>query len=37
MTGKFLQADPERDEWTVEIDLFGVGTKVTFQRNEIEM
>ena len=33
--GKFLYADA--DEWTVEIELFGAGTKVTFQREELQM
>ena len=37
MTGKFLYADAGQDEWTVELELFGVETKVTFQREEIEM
>ncbi len=35
--GKFLYADPDADEWTVEIELFGAGTKVTFQREELQM
>ena len=35
--GAFLYADPDRDEWTVEIELFGNGTKVMFQRKEIQM
>lgn len=35
--GTFLYADPDRDEWTVEIELFGNGTKVMFQRKEIQM
>lgn len=37
MNGRFLYADPDRDEWTVEIELFGTGTKVMFQRDEIQM
>ena len=37
MTGKFLYADAGQDEWTVELELFGVETKVTFQREEIKM
>lgn len=35
--GRFLCADPTRDEWTVEIELFGAETKVTFRREELEM
>lgn len=35
--GIFLYANAEQDEWTVEIDLFGVGTKVMFRRGEIRM
>ena len=35
--GTFLYANAEQDEWTVEIDLFGVGTKVMFRRGEIRM
>lgn len=37
MTGKFLYADVERDEWTVELELFGVETRVVFRREEIRM
>jgi transcriptional antiterminator NusG len=37
MMGKFLGGDPERDEWTAELELFGVGTKVIFRRDEIQM
>ncbi len=37
MTGKLLCADPERDEWTIELELFGVETKVTCPREEIEV
>lgn len=37
MTGKFLYADPDRDEWTVELELFGALTKVVFKREEIQM
>lgn len=37
MYGTFLYADVKHDEWTVEIDLFDVKTKVIFQRNEIKM
>lgn len=35
MTGKLLSTDPEKDEWTVEINLFGTGTEVVFRREEI--
>lgn len=35
--GKFLYADPDADKWTVEIELFGAETKVTFQRDELQM
>ena len=37
MTGKLLRADPERDEWTIELEIFGVETKVTCSREEIEV
>ena len=37
MTGNLLAADPERDEWTIELELFGVATKVTCSREEIEV
>lgn len=37
MTGKFLYADVGQDEWTVELELFGVETKVSFRREEIKM
>ena len=37
MTGKFLYADPDKDEWTVEIELFGALNKVVFKREEIQM
>ncbi len=36
MTGKLLHADESRDEWTVEIELFGAGAEVVFRREEIE-
>ena len=35
--GKFLRADVDEDEWTVEIDLFGSRTEVMFRREEIEI
>lgn len=35
MTGKLLSTDPEKDEWTVEINLFGTGTEVVFRKEEI--
>lgn len=34
--GKFLHADPDADEWTVELELFGVEVKVVFQREELQ-
>ena len=37
MTGKFLYADPDEDEWTVELELFGVLNKVIFKKEEIRM
>lgn len=37
MTGKFLYADVGQNEWTVLLELFGVETKVSFQREEIKM
>lgn len=37
MTGRFLYADPDKDEWTVEIELFGALNKVIFKREEIQM
>lgn len=37
MTGKFLYADPDKDEWTVELELFGVLNKVIFKKEEIRM
>ena len=37
MTGHFLYADTDRDEWTVELKLFDNMTKVMFQRDEIKM
>lgn len=37
LKGRFLYADPERDEWTVEVEAFGAGMKVTFRRDEIKM
>ena len=37
LRGTFLYANAEQDEWTVEIDLFGVETKVMFRREEIRM
>ena len=37
MTGNLLATDPERDEWTIELELFGVATKVTCSREEIEV
>jgi transcription antitermination factor NusG len=37
MSGKFLYGNPEKDEWIVELELFGTGTKVTFERDEIQM
>lgn len=37
MTGKFLYADPEKDEWTVELELFGAPGKVVFKREELSM
>lgn len=37
MTGKFLYADPDKDEWTVEMELFGGLNKVIFKREEIQM
>lgn len=37
LKGRFLYADPDRDEWTVEIELFGTKTKVTFAHAEIKM
>lgn len=37
MTGKFLHADVGQNEWTVGIELFGVETKVSFQREEIKI
>lgn len=35
MTGTFLYADEEQDEWTAELEIFGVETKVVFHREEI--
>ena len=37
MTGRLLCAMPERDEWMIELELFGVATKVSCQREEIEV
>lgn len=37
MTGKFLYADVGQNEWTAELELFGVQTKVSFRREEIKM
>lgn len=37
MTGKLLRADTERDEWTIELELFGVETKVMCSREEVEV
>ena len=37
MTGKFLHADVGQDEWTVELKLFGVETRVAFRREEIKI
>ena len=37
MTGKLLSAEPERDEWTIELELFDVATKVICPREEIEI
>lgn len=37
MTGKLLAADAERDEWIVELELFGTPTKVTCHKQEIEV
>lgn len=37
MTGKFLYADAERDEWTAELELFDTAVKVAFKRDEIKM
>lgn len=34
--GKFLHADTDADEWTVELELFGVEVKVVFQRKELQ-
>lgn len=34
--GKFLHADPDADEWTVELELFGVEVKVVFLREELQ-
>lgn len=35
--GTFLYADPDKDEWTVQIPLMDTKVKVTFQREEIKM
>ena len=35
--GIFLYADPDKDEWTVQIPLMDTKVKVTFQREEIKM
>ena len=37
MNGKLLSAEPERDEWTIELELFDVATKVICPREEIEV
>ncbi len=37
MTGKFLHADVGQNKWTVELELFGVETKVSFRREEIKI
>ena len=37
MTGTFLYADPDKDEWTVELELFGGLNKVIFKREELQM
>lgn len=34
MTGKFLYADHDKDEWTVELELFGVLNKVIFKKKK---
>jgi transcriptional antiterminator NusG len=37
MSGKLLASDEYKDEWSVEMNLFGNGTEVVFRRDEIEL
>lgn len=37
MTGKLLHAEEDRDEWSVELNIFDTRAEVVFRREEIEM